>query len=101
MDKNGGLSEENILKTISYFRDINLTWLFYGIGEMINANNQEQSLSIVSDTESDYKKSNKYEELKETIEILRDQVETLKDQLSESKKDKELLRKLLSDRNVD
>ncbi len=35
LSQKGGISEENILKFLSYFKDVNPTWLLTGEGEML------------------------------------------------------------------
>ena len=38
LSQSNGLSEENILKFLSKYRDISLNWLFYGEGSMLKDN---------------------------------------------------------------
>lgn len=57
LSQKNGLSEENILKFLSYFDDVNLEWLFRDRGEMIAKNEKRLSISIAAEDREIYKKS--------------------------------------------
>jgi hypothetical protein len=91
--KKTGLHSDNIEKILHAYPELNPSWLVAGRGEMIlNENDREikSDESIVEDPETEYKSLVK--DLRATIAIL-------KEQLAESKKDRELLRKIVSKNN--
>lgn len=47
LDKNTGISEDNIAKFIAYFRDVDITWLLTGDGEMLKTGNSPPAISAV------------------------------------------------------
>jgi len=90
--KRTGLHSENIEKILYAYPELNPTWLLTGKGSMemnTNYNDIEETLSMVSEDETNYKT---------LINELRDTISLLKDQLAESKKDRELLRKLIAEK---
>ena len=40
LDQNNGITEENIYRFLAYAKDISLTWLFTGHGDMLNTDTQ-------------------------------------------------------------
>lgn len=48
LSQKGGISEENMLKTLSYFPEINANWLLTGEGEMIKENHNNMTNNSIS-----------------------------------------------------
>ncbi len=48
LSQKGGISEENVLKTLSYFPEINANWLLTGEGEMIKENHNNMTNNSIS-----------------------------------------------------
>ena len=48
LSQKGGISEENVLKTLSYFPEINANWLLTGAGEMIKENHNNMTHNSIS-----------------------------------------------------
>lgn len=106
LSQKNGLSEENTLKFLSYFEDVNTDWLFRGIGEKEKKNGE--TVNVVEEERSEYKSpissleekertimllmqlNKNNEELmrhqKEEIERLRNEVNAFKSQISLSQK---------------
>jgi len=55
--QSNGLSEENLLRFLNYYTDLNPEWLILGIGEMIKSQNQSKSY-VVSNSISTYNNIN-------------------------------------------
>lgn len=51
LSQKNGLSEDNIMKLLSYYRDININWLISGEGEMLKANLMAEASNKVSEPE--------------------------------------------------
>lgn len=47
LSQKNGLSEENILRFLNFYSDINPTWLLTGVGEMISNNTTNESSSFM------------------------------------------------------
>ena len=52
LSQSNGLSEENTFKFLSTYRDISLTWLFYGEGSMLNTDEPNSIIQTSSDKPS-------------------------------------------------
>lgn len=93
MNNSTGITEDTLMKLLATYKNINPLWLITGIGNMVN-DEEEHDEQTVREPKIDYEPSH----YKEVINDLRKAIEILQDQLNESKKDRELLRKLLSEK---
>ena len=53
LSQKSGMSEDNIMRFLSYYDDINTDWLFYGKGEMIKTKSKENVPEIIGDNFGD------------------------------------------------
>jgi len=91
--KRTGIHSDNIEKILCAYPELNPAWLLIGKGQMLAINKYSQSgesLTLAGEEEIDYKT---------LVHDLRDTLSLLKDQLAEAKKDRELLRKILSEKS--
>lgn len=77
LSKSDGLSEDNLLRFISYYTDINHTWLLTGIGGMLENNSRniqsiEPTILYRDNPEKD-----------EIIQLQREQIALLKEKLAQ------------------
>lgn len=55
-----GISEDNILRFLSYYTDISAEWFLKGEGEMIKSDYQQESISsVVAESKVEYEKTDK------------------------------------------
>ncbi|MGD2035091.1 MAG: hypothetical protein PVF73_08560 [Bacteroidales bacterium] len=89
--KKAGLHSDNVEKILKAYPELNPGWLITGRGSMFRNEYSgiEESVSVVEDPQEEY--ASLVKELRETISVL-------KEQLAEAKKDRELLRKILSEK---
>ncbi len=88
--KRSGLHSDNIEKILHACPELNPAWLITGKGKMLQDKydrKEEDNAFVIEDPGEEYRSLLK--ELRETISILREQ-------LAEAKKDRELLRKIIS-----
>lgn len=93
LSQKNGLSEDNILKFLSYFTDINSEWLLTGKGEMLktdNENNDEISVVALIDSVRMQKKIDSLELKIKRLEALN---ESYREEIKELKKDMATLEK--------
>lgn len=93
LDKESGISEENIAKFIAYSDDIDLNWLLTGKGEMLktdNENNDEISVVALIDSVRMQKKIDSLELKIKRLEALN---ESYREEIKELKKDMATLEK--------
>lgn len=95
LSQKSGISEENILRVLSCYKDINPTWLFTGQGEMILSDSypisKESIPDIVSERPFQAYESDKDEVIKQLKERLVDKEEVIILLRSEVKRLKSLL----------
>jgi hypothetical protein len=92
LDSGNSLGVDKLKIIISKYPDINLNWLVSDQGEMIKTD-------LINDPISSYNKVCKdCVEKQKQIDTLQQTVFLLKDQVEESKKDRELIRDILSQR---
>lgn len=60
LSQKNGLSEENTLKILSHYPDVNPSWLLSGDGNMLTTENDDRNLSIVNDPKVSYSKGVPY-----------------------------------------
>lgn len=93
LDKESGISEENIAKFIAYSDDIDLNWLLTGKGKMLktdNENNDEISVVALIDSVRMQKKIDSLELKIKRLEALN---ESYREEIKELKKDMATLEK--------
>lgn len=80
LDKEGGISEDNIAKFIAYEPNINLEWLILGKGKMLKGDIvEEENLSEIDNYKHIIEaKDREIESKNKMIEFLSDHIETLK-----------------------
>lgn len=91
LDKNGGMSEENIAKVIACYPEINIVWLITGLGEMLKSKYQSLDSLVLENN----KLKSRISELNLTVKVLSEtldsrediklQLSTLKSRLNEIK----------------
>ena len=54
LSQNNGMSEDNLLRFLSYYKDINIEWLITGRGDMLKSHAQ---MSMVAEASAAYEKS--------------------------------------------
>lgn len=96
LSQNNGMSEENILRFLSYYTDINLEWLFSGIGNIL----KNEKSSTIESNQSDqtiFEKNAIISLLKEQLTQLRiemkgmdQEIGALKAELSNTKKETDI-----------
>lgn len=96
IDNAAGITEDTLTKLLATYKNINLVWLMTGNGNMTNGVGEE---SAPADIFQEPKVGYVPVEYKDLIDDLRKTIELLNGQLEESKKDRELLRKLLAEKN--
>ena len=87
LSQNGGLSEENTLKFLSYFKEINCEWLLSGIGEMLKTTKdvvKVEELNVEYGKNIDY--NEKYYEVLEKYYQLSEENKHLRSLLEKNKK---------------
>ena len=67
LSQKNGLSEENLLKIITTYREISLNWLLLGIGEMISNNVNLEEMELLRENR----------ELRKQIDFLRMKIENM------------------------
>lgn len=90
LDKDTGLNEDNLAKVFATYSEINPIWLTTGNGEMLIVNDKSE---INEPIESYTKECKGCKEKDKQIEKLQNTIDNL---LEESKKDRELIRSLVS-----
>lgn len=87
LDKENGISEENIAKFLAYFSDINITWLITGRGTMFiekpYMTEEDVGQSVVSESGPQYGSESKNEVIdlqRKYIQMLENEIAMLKSQ---------------------
>lgn len=75
LSQSNGMSEDNLLKFLSYYSNINHTWLLTGQGEMVL---NDQPSAPISQSADDSLLYNMYKEKEAKIEIQAEQIGALK-----------------------
>ena len=101
LSQKNGMSEENTMRFLSEFSDVNASWLLTGKGSMI-LNQEERGMSMVSEPLGSYSKEsatlrNTIPEIENEVFIKQlkeahEEIGSLKYQLREAKKEIELLK---------
>ena len=97
IDNAAGITEDTLAKLLATYKNINLVWLMTGKGNMMNGEGEE---TAPPDTFQEPQAGYAAADYKAVIADLRKTIEILNEQLNESKKDRELLRRLLEERSV-
>lgn len=79
LSKKEGLSEDNLLRFVSYYIDVDHTWLLTGQGDMLRAINNKKTPDTIIYRDNPDKD--------EIISLQRSKIELLEDKISELKKE--------------
>lgn len=94
LSQNSGLTEENIIKILTYYNDLSAEWLFRGQGQMIRANKENLSVTNVANIQGNNNNNiqntdnmlidslrKAIEAQEETIKVQRDLITSLQDEV--------------------
>ena len=79
LDKNGGLSEDSILKFLSTYREIDPTWFLTGEKKMLRESELIEEIKNIADPGVNYNNCQHCEEKERIIENQRERILELKD----------------------
>lgn len=73
LSQSNGFSEENTLKLLSYFPEINPEWLLTGKGSMLREQPQKDPINLVSEPQASYS-TNTSQSLERELDLLKTQL---------------------------